>query len=186
MNNKVIKKELRNKYLKALKNIDSKQKKEWDESIFQQFINSKYFKNYQVFALYVSFSYEVDTFKIIKYLLEHNKKVALPRMENENLEFYYINSLSDLVIDNQWNIYQPKKNNKVAKIKELELIVVPLIAFNQNYYRLGYGKGYYDRFLSNTNFKALKLVFAYKIQKIPNDIFFIDKWDINFDSIITN
>ncbi|MGL5268485.1 MAG: 5-formyltetrahydrofolate cyclo-ligase [Spiroplasma sp.] len=183
---KEIKQKLRNKYLKILKDISFEQREQWNESIFQQFSSSSYFQDYHVFALYYSLPYEVDTIKIIEFLLENNKKVALPRMSNQNLEFYYINSLSELVVDNPWNIFQPKNSNKIAKVKDLDLIVLPLVAFNKNYYRLGHGKGYYDRYLSKSNLKTLKLVLAYKIQEIASDVVFLDDWDVPFDVIITN
>lgn len=184
--NQSIKKELRAKYLKTLKNINPIKKKQWDENIFQQFIASTYFQQCDVFGLYFSLPYEVDTVKIIKILLENKKKVALPRMKNQNLEFYYISSLNDLIADNQWNILQPKENMKQVVIEDLEVIVLPLVAFNKNYDRLGHGRGYYDRYLSDSNFKALKLIFAYRIQEIPLDIVFADSWDIKFNNIITN
>lgn len=181
-----IKKQLRLQYLKSLKNVSQEQKKQWDESIFQQFVKSEYFHDYDTIALYFSLPYEVDTIRIIEFLLTNNKKVALPRMADQTLVFYYINSLDDLVVDNQWQIKQPKSSNQVADVKELELIILPLVGFNEKKYRLGHGKGYYDRFLVNANFKALKLVLAYKIQEIPLDIFFADAWDVNFDAVITN
>lgn len=184
--NKKIKQKLRNKYLKVLKNIPAEQKAQWNESIFQQFASSTYFKDYHVFALYYSLSYEVDTIRIIQFLLSNKKKVALPRMNNQNLDFYYIDSISELIVDNPWNIFQPRTINKIAKSEDLEIIILPLIAFNQNNHRLGHGKGYYDRYLSQLNFKALKLVLAYKIQEISSDVIFLDDWDISFNAVITN
>lgn len=181
-----IKQELRMKYLKLLKGIDPKEKKQWDQNIFQQFINSKYFHAYETFALYFSLSYEVETLKLINFLLENKKKVALPRMENQNLVFYYINGLDDLVLDNQWGIRQPKITNQIVKVRDLELIILPLVGFNKKNYRLGHGQGYYDCFLSDPNFKGLKLVLAYQIQEIPLDVFFVDQWDVPFDALLTN
>lgn len=183
--NKKIKVELRKKYLKILKELNSEQKKQWDDIIFQKFINSSYFKKYNVFGIYFSLSYEVDTVRIIEFLLANNKKVALPRINGQDLEFCYINSISDLLIDNKWNIYQPKKNCQVVNNKDLEIIILPLVAFNKNKQRLGHGAGYYDRFLHNSvNF--FKLALAYKIQEISSNIIFCDNWDIMFDDIVTN
>lgn len=183
---KEIKQQLRIKYLKILKNLNSNQKKEWDLNIYQQFVNSKYFANYQNIALYFSLSYEVDTIAIIKKLLETNKKIALPRIQEQNLQFYYIENFSDLEIDKHWNIYQPRVTNQIAEIGNLDLIILPLIAFNSNRYRLGHGKGYYDRYLSSSDLKAVKLVLAYQVQEIPSSIIFSDNWDVTFDDIIVD
>lgn len=185
MNNN-IKQQLRNKYLQILKSINANDKKQWDEEIYQQFINSKYFTNNQVFALYYSLPYEVNTIKIITTLLAAKKKVALPRMNGNNLDFFYIDSLSDLVVDNQWKIYQPKIDSQNVNIINIDVIILPLIAFNSNYYRIGHGKGYYDQFLSKNNFKGLKLVLAYKVQKITEKIAFVNNYDVAFDVLITN
>lgn len=184
--NKDIKQQLRTKYLQILKNINFNEKKQWDKEIFQQFINSKYFTNNQVFALYYSLPYEVNTIRIITTLLKANKKVALPRINGDNLNFFYINSLSDLVVDNQWKIYQPKIGSQNVNITNIDVIVLPLIAFNSDYYRIGHGKGYYDQFLVKVGFKGIKLVLAYKVQKITEKVKFANNWDIIFDDLITN
>lgn len=184
--NQEIKQKLRIQYLDKLKNISDVAKKQWDTNIYQQFINSKYFQNYHTIALYFPLPYEVNTITIIKRLLDANKKVALPRINDQGLEFYYINNLNDLIIDNKWNIFQPKITNQIAQIADFDLIIIPLIAFNQKHYRLGHGKGYYDHYLSNPNFKGFKLALAYKIQEIFSDRIFWDNWDIPFDAIIVN
>lgn len=183
---KDFKQEIRKEYLQKMKSLASEQKALWDESIFQQFISSKYFFEARTIALYYSLPYEVDTLKLIKFLLANKKKVALPRMVAKNLVFYYIKSLDDLVIDNQWGIHQPRETNQIAKVSDLDLIILPLVGFNQKRYRLGHGQGYYDRFLSDDNLKALKLVLAYQMQEIPLDVFFVDNWDVPFDALITN
>lgn len=186
MMNKNIKQQLRSKYLQILKAIKPNDKKQWDQEIYQQFINSKYFTNNQVFALYYSLPYEVNTIKIITALLAAKKKVALPRINGNNLDFFYINHLSDLVIDNQWKIYQPLTTSHNVNINDLDVIILPLVAFNHDYYRIGHGKGYYDHFLSDHNLKALKLVLAYQVQEISEKIEFVNNWDIAFDVLITN
>lgn len=183
---KDFKQEIRKEYLKKLKSLASEQKALWDESIFQQFISSKYFFENRTIALYYSLPYEVDTLKLIRFLLANKKKVVLPRMVAKNLVFYYIKSLDDVVVDNQWAIHQPRETNQVAKVSDLDLIILPLVGFNQKYYRLGHGQGYYDRFLSSDNLKATKLVLAYQMQEIPLDMFFVDNWDVPFDTLITN
>lgn len=184
--NKDIKQQLRIKYLQILKNINSNDRKQWDEEIYQQFINSKYFTNNQVFALYYSLPYEVKTIKIITTLLSAKKKVVLPRMNRDKLDFFYLNSLDDLVVDNQWKIYQPKIDNQKVDASKIDIMILPLVAFNKDYYRIGHGKGYYDQFLSSNNFHGLKLVLAYKVQKITEKSDFVTDWDIAFDTLITN
>lgn len=183
---KNFKQKIRQEYLKKLKGLTSKQKALWDESIFQQFISSKYFFEARTIALYYSLPYEVDTLKLIKFLLENKKKVALPRMVAKNLVFYYIKSLADVVVDNQWNLHQPRETSQIVKVTDLDLIILPLVGFNQKRYRLGHGQGYYDRFLISDNLKATKLVLAYQMQEIPLNVFFVDNWDVPFDALITN
>lgn len=184
MNNN-LKSQLRQEYLTKLKNLDAKTKKQWDQEILQKFIKSNEFKNHQVFALYWSLSHEVDTHQIIKILLENNKKVCLPRMKDQQLTFYYINDVTELKIDNKFNIAQPPVTNESVNLQAIEVFLIPLVAFDQKNNRLGYGGGFYDRFLSQ-KVSNLTIGLAYKIQLIANKNYHSESWDIPLFKILTN
>lgn len=170
------KNKLRENYKIIRKNIQNKE--EQNSIIFNKVITNKKILKSSTLLTYVSFNDEIDTINIIKYFLG-KKKIAVPKIENNTMYFYYINSLNDLK-NGYFNILEPTTNKKVIDFKDTTCIV-PGICFDINNYRIGYGKGFYDRFLSNKNIYTICL--SYKetlIKKIP-----IDKYDINLNEVIT-
>jgi len=179
------KSELRKFYLKLLKETSKNQHQKWNQIIFKKFQSSHYFKQNQVFALYHSLHDEVDTKAIIELLWANAKQVCLPRMVDQNLEFYYFNSWDEITIDNNYQIGQPNVTCKKVKDNEIECMLIPLVAFDQDYYRIGYGKGFYDRYLSQNKGNYPKIGLSYDVQKIPF-VFEHDPWDISLDFIFSN
>lgn len=126
------------------------QKAEYDEMIFQRLCRLYQYKNASVVLCYVSKSIEVDTIKFINQALSDGKRVAVPRCIDgtRKMDFYFINSLDDLE-KGSFGVYEPK-TDVCTKLTDFSsgLCVVPGMSFDTGGYRLGYGKGYYDRFLS--------------------------------------
>jgi len=111
------------------------------------------FYNSDIVFLYSSIRNEVDTVEIIEYCFKNNIKVALPCSYMSNgapkMDFYYINSRTDLV-SGYMGILEPDRR-KSSVIKALDMpdcIVVPGVAFDSNLNRIGYGAGFYDTYLS--------------------------------------
>lgn len=170
------KNELRKKYKLIRKNISNK--KEQDNLIYNEIIKNKHILNCSTLLLYVSFNSEVDTLKIIEYFL-NNKRIAVPKIENNIINFYYINSLNDLKVG-LFGILEPTTQEKVNNYENTTCIV-PGICFDKNNYRIGYGKGFYDKFLSNKNIYTIGICYKETlINKIP-----IDKYDISLNEIIS-
>lgn len=170
------KNELREFYKIVRKNIQNKE--EQNSIILNKVIMNKEVLKCSTLLIYVSFNDEVDTINIIKYFLG-KKKIAVPRIENNIMNFYYINSLNDLR-KGYFNILEPTTNLKVETFTNTTCIV-PAICYDSNNYRVGYGKGFYDKFLSNKNIYTIGI--SYKetlINKIP-----IDKYDINLNEVIS-
>ena len=169
------KNELRKIYKNIRNNI--KDRNTQNEIIFNKLINLEENKNIDTILIYVSFNNEVDTLNIIKYFLK-KKKIAVPKINSDEMDFYYIESLKDLS-QGSFNILEPTTNNKVTNFNN-SICIVPGLCFDKENYRLGYGKGYYDKFLSNKNIYTIGL--SYKetiIKKLP-----IDKYDIKLDKVI--
>lgn len=107
----------------------------------------------------------------------------LPRVGNGNtIEFYKVTENSVLGEKNQYGIREPKRREKAPYSEEKSLILVPGISFNKNGYRIGFGKGYYDRFLAK-NKMELKIGLAYSWQVV--DFLFQEECDEKLDYIIT-
>lgn len=130
-------------------NLDKATKLKLDEKLQDSFINFDYFKTANTIFAFVSKDIEIDTSKIINIALKENKKIAVPkcRTEETQMDFYYINSVSDLE-KGFYGLLEPNTTNceKVCDYSN-GVCLVPGLCFDKYGYRLGFGKGYYDRFL---------------------------------------
>lgn len=177
-----IKNELRQKYKSLRRNIENKEDK--GKSICEKFISSELFKNAQEILCYYPLGYEVNTVEIIETALSSNKKVALPLCVDKNgkMEFYYINSIADLK-KGSFSIMEPD-TEKCVKCTEFSnaVCLVPALSFDLKGYRLGYGKGYYDRFLEKFTYISAGLCYNELIaEELPHD-----SYDKKVDYIFTD
>lgn len=178
-----IKSELRSVYLKKREEIHFKQKNSWDLSIFNRLINLNSFINANTIHLYVSISEknEVDTTQIIHHALLNGKKVVVPKVVNDGLlEHLAIESTNDLK-QNRWGIFEPEGGEEV-EIRDLNIIIVPMVAGDRHRNRLGYGMGFYDRFLEKSN--AYKIGLLYDLQIHP-ELLPVESFDIPLDLLLT-
>ena len=167
---------LRNKYKEIRKNIKDKEKQ--DDIIFNKIINLEEYNKSNLILTYVSLKDEVDTMQLIEYSLAQGKKVAVPKCEGEDIIFYYINNLEDLEKGN-FGILEPKTNELVNDFTN-SICIIPGVAFDKENNRIGYGRGFYDRFLKSYN--GIKIGLTYReciCDKIDTDIN-----DIKMDKVI--
>ena len=185
MMNKEEKKDLRKIILNKRNSIDNNTKEEMDREIFNKLINLDLYKEAKNIFIYLSFGSEIDTKPIIDRALEEGKEVYIPNVYKINKEMRAIrlNTFEDLE-KNSMGILEPKDDfNFIAKEK-IDLIIVPGAVFDFKGNRIGYGGGYYDRFLSNIKDKRNKIVLAYNLQIVDN--IEAEEHDIKVDYIITN
>ncbi len=167
---------LRKKYKEKRDNIKNKVTK--DNLIYQKVINNKDILSSKTLLIYISINNEVDTIKIINYFL-NTKNIAVPKIIDNDMFFCYVTNLNELT-SGKYNIPEPTNENIVTDFDNA-IYIVPGICYDKKNYRVGYGKGYYDRFLSKNKIKTIGL--CYKecmIEKIDND-----KYDYKIDEVIT-
>ena len=177
------KEELRSIY-KAIRNeLENKQAK--SDKICESILSEDFHIQSKVIALYMPFNNEVDVTKLIVDAIKNNKKVCLPCcINNSEMEFKLVNKLNDLT-KNKFGIFEPKLNCPTILKEDINLMIIPLLAFDEKNKRLGYGKGYYDRYLlGNSTIK--KIGVAYKEQYCKNLNLFTSKFDVSLDGIITD
>lgn len=153
--------ELRSKYKKLRGNMTLEQKAKLDEALSANFIsNSEYNSNDIIFA-FVSKEIEVETKYIINHALSQGKKVAVPKCKTEErlMDFYLINSFDDLS-KGAYGIWEPDAD-KCQLVHDFSsgVCMVPGLVYDREGYRLGFGKGYYDRFLND--FKGTTIGICY-------------------------
>ena len=152
------------------RNISDKNEK--DFLICRNVLESDLFKNSNQILCYYPLEDEINTLPIIEFALKQKKKIALPYCTdyNGNMEFYYINSLDDLKIGS-YDIMEPDILN-CEKILDFSgsLCIVPAFSFDKKGFRLGYGKGYYDRFLKKFTFNSIGLCYnSFLSDSLPDD-----------------
>lgn len=146
------KQEVRFKYKNLRNEIQVKKKFEMDVQIHIRLLSLHEYVNCSTLFTYVSKKSEVDTVNIIKSSLEVGKKVAVPKCDVENnvMDFYFIRSFEDLALSSL-DILEPvtTKCELVKNYPRDSVCLVPGLVFDVSGARVGYGKGYYDRFLEN-------------------------------------
>lgn len=118
-----------------------------DEVIAEKFFGLAEYRKATCVLLYLSVGYEVDTYQIVKNALAENKRVCVPRcLGGGVMHAVEITSLEELE-PGMYGILEPPKEAPMILPKQLDLILVPGMAFDRSRNRLGRGAGYYDRYL---------------------------------------
>ncbi len=162
-----VKAALREKYRNIRTSMTEEEKKRCDEAIAQQVRRLWQYEKNHTLLTYVSTSIEVDTHSIITQALLDGKRVAVPRCVEgtRNMEFYYIRSMEDLE-PGSFGVLEPNPN-KTELMTDFSrgLCIVPAFSYDWSGFRLGYGKGYYDRFLSRFEGNIIGICYANCVQR---------------------
>ena len=131
---------------------------------------------------YFPVNYEVDDLKILKEFAKKKYQISLPVIKKKFEMDFYQWSFNDPLKVNQYGIPEPNSKNIIYP----DIILVPLVAFDKNLNRLGYGGGYYDRIIKKLSRKKkiLKIGLALSVQKINNVP--VTKYDKKLDYIVTD
>ncbi len=177
----IEKKELRQQLVADINALPEEYIKESNEGLFNRMIELPAFKEARVIFTYYSFRREPDTLKLIDYTLKAGKTVTFPVcFKGGVMEARAVSSVSELA-PSSYGLMEPSESTRVFTPEELDFIIVPALAYDRQGYRLGWGGGYYDRFLVRTNaFKAGVARERLLREKLPHD-----KYDVPVDCIVT-
>jgi 5-formyltetrahydrofolate cyclo-ligase len=145
--------------------IDPTQKMDLDKEILKNLTERLFYKEAENIFIYVSIETEVDTHRIIIKALEDGKKIYVPKIKSKSagMEIFRIKSIEDLK-EGYFGILEPSDESGKIEGDELDLIVVPGVAFDREGYRIGYGGGFYDKFFKNLTKKIPKIAIGYNLQ----------------------
>ncbi len=155
--------------------ISKENQKQRSNKIKEQVVSR--IKPNQCVGCYVSINDEVDTKKIIDYCFRNQIKICVPKVVGRTLEFFVIHDWNDLT-EGSFHVLEPNTNEKI-RIEEIDMMLVPLSAYDSNYNRCGYGKGYYDSILKRC---SLKIGLAFLEQEV--DEIEAEPFDISLDDVI--
>ncbi|MCI8314456.1 MAG: 5-formyltetrahydrofolate cyclo-ligase [Lachnospiraceae bacterium] len=178
--------EIRKRILEVRKGLTDEEAATKSEAIVQKVVKTPEYKEADNILLYADYCREVMTRGIFEDALLHRKRIYFPKVDKmtNTMEFYQIISLRQLE-RGYMDILEPREDMKMRykfQPKEDTLAVLPGVAFDTSGYRLGYGKGFYDKFLANRRqISTMALAFACQIiDEIPRDTY-----DIKMDKIVT-
>ncbi|MCS6965501.1 MAG: 5-formyltetrahydrofolate cyclo-ligase [Candidatus Kapabacteria bacterium] len=180
--------ELRSQALQRRAALPERVRLELSHRIHQHLLAHPWLQVSNVVHTYCSFGTEVDTHALYRRLLEMGKRVAVPIVVEGEADLYHVWLRPETVFrPNRWGIPEPEVPPAVwltaaeLRLQRTDLVLVPLVAYDQFLYRLGYGRGYYDRFLRSVPAQRVGLAFSVQaIESFPHE-----PQDIALDAVIT-
>lgn len=185
----MLKSELRQLFLEKRQTLNDNQFKELNENLCTQVM--LFMKDLAANLTIASFlpipsKQEINT-ALIHDQLRHFPflhTLCFPRVESKNkMCFYKIDSSDDIEIS-KWGIPEPKANpEKLVKSQDLQIMFIPLLVFNQQGHRVGYGKGFYDQYLAQCNPDLIKI--GLSLFDEPSEIDDVEETDVALNIVIT-
>jgi len=175
----LTKEAIREELLLKRKGLSLREKSTKDRKISLGLMSLPEFERAGVILLYHAIAGEPDLTPVFMRILREGRRLVLPKVSGRDLELIAVEDLSSLS-RGAFGILQPQEGERVSPM-DLDVAVVPGIAFDRECYRLGFGKGYYDRLLKEV--RAPKVGVAYSFQvldRVPRD-----EWDEPVSILIT-
>ncbi len=177
-----MKHKIRRKIQEKIKSHSELEKSKKSDIIKTKLFNEEEFKKANVVMFYVSLKDEVDTLSMIDETIKTGKRVCIPVILKEEKRLI-AGEIKDRKADlerQHFGIYQPKKGKvKEIPLEDIDVVVVPAVAFDKDRMRLGRGHGYYDRFLSllPNRTKTIGLAFDFQVvENLPKESHDIPVW----------
>lgn len=150
------------------------------ERIFRQVEQCEEFRCAEVVALYCALPDEPPTERVIARWLELGKRVVVPRVEGDEMRFFRYDPTTQIV--GSFGIEEPGNGAVLCAPSEIELMVVPGVAFTATGDRMGRGRGYYDKYLSQSDFRGYTIGVGYAHQLV--DSLPVEEHDRRLDKVV--
>ena len=154
-----MKKTLRNQTIAAMKALPQTVKTQADEELTQRLLELPAFQEAKTLATYLSFDHEVSTAGLIQAALQLGKRVCGPRTYPQG-RMEFVEYDPDILEKTRFGLLEPNEKGKLVEQSEIDLIHVPGLVFQSKGYRIGYGGGYYDRYLADFAGKTVSTIYS--------------------------
>ena len=158
-----MKSELRKQVLQEMKAIPREQKQFIDQALTERLLQHPFYQEAKVIATYLSFPHEFQTQELIEQALKDGKKVLIPKTYPKGRMDFVVYDPQQLV-KTSFGLLEPQGDLEVVDASQIDLIHVPGLAFTTEGYRIGYGGGYYDRYLEQFAGHTLSTIYPCQIQ----------------------
>ena len=173
-----MKSELRKKILQEMKAIPRTQKVTMDLALTERLLQHPFYQGAKVIATYLSFSHEFQTQELIEQALKDGKKVLIPKTYPKGRMDFVVYDPQQLV-KTSFGLLEPQGDLEVVDAFQIDLIHVPGLVFTTEGYRIGYGGGYYDRYLKHFSGHTFSTIYPCQIQD-----FIPEKHDIPVQEVL--
>ena len=164
-----MKSELRKQVLQEMKVLPREQKQFIDQALTERLLHHPFYQEAKVIASYLSFPHEFQTQELIEQALKDGKKVLIPKTYPKGCMDFVVYNPQQLV-KTSFGLLEPQGDLEVVDASQIDLIHVPGLAFTREGYRIGYGGGYYDRYLKHFTGHTLSTIYPCQIRDfIPED-----------------
>lgn len=178
------KEQLRNEMTNKLEQLTADQRKEIEQDLVNQLTQSSMWQNASVVGITLSHELEWDTHKAIEKAWDEGKIVVVPKCihKTRQMDFYQINSFDQVKVGYVGILEPDTELTKKWQKNAIDLLIVPGRVFNTDGYRIGFGGGYYDRFLKDFQNETVSLVWKEQlVENLP-----VDHYDIAVNHLIVN
>ena len=173
-----MKSELRKQVLQEMKVLPREQKQFIDQALTERLLHHPFYQEAKVIASYLSFPHEFQTQELIEQALKDGKKVLIPKTYPKGRMDFVVYDPQQLV-KTSFGLLEPQGDLEVVDASQIDLIHVPGLVFTTKGYRIGYGGGYYDRYLEHFSNHTLSTVYPCQIQD-----FIPEKYDIPVQEVL--
>lgn len=172
------KKELRTNYKKLRNEMPEETREELSAEICGHILGSRLYQQAELIFAYYPLGNEVSLLPVIEDALSNGRRIAFPKVEGEDMEFYQVKDLNELE-EGYFHVMEPVTESAA---EEAALVLTPGVVFDMDGNRIGYGKGFYDRYLGKHP-ECITLGIAYESQIV--ECFEADMRDKKMDYIVT-
>ena len=173
-----MKSELRKQVLQEMKALPLEQKQFIDQALTERLLQHPFYQEAKVIATYLSFPHEFQTQELIEQALKDGKKVLIPKTYPKGRMDFVVYNPQQLV-KTSFGLLEPQGDLEVVDASQIDLIHVPGLAFTTEGYRIGYGGGYYDRYLKHFSGHTFSTIYPCQIKD-----FIPEKHDIPVQEVL--
>ncbi len=175
------KRELRKELKKRRKRLAEEYKKSADRQIFRHIISLPEYQNAETIFCYVGTEEEINTRPVLERILSDGKRLGVPRCIGKGVMEVCMVSHLDQLKPGMYGILEPDESCTQIPPEEVDLAFVPCLSCSRDGRRLGYGGGYYDRYLTQTTCRKIALC----QEKMLEDEIPVRGWDLRMDKVVT-
>ena len=165
-----MKSDIRKQILSQLKALPQAQKEKMDHALTKRFLHHPFYQEAKTIATYLSFPHEFQTDSLIKQTQKDGKEIVIPKTYPKGKMDFVLYEPEKLE-RNSFGLLEPQGDFTILEPSQIDLIHVPGLAFTNEGYRIGYGGGYYDRYLADFDGKTVSTLYPFQLLDFQHQTF---------------